>query len=181
MSILLLVAIAIGCGGAAPPATPPAERRDTAPAPERRDRLLITTDRTHYELKEGAHGPEVVITATLHAPDDVELYLANCNGIFGTGLQKRHEGEWVHAWSQGMSACRSAPIIIKRGEKKTTTIVASWGHASSNPVHLQGGTYRVGWHGLYTRWDRATDRLGEEVPLEQRFSAPFTIASPPVK
>lgn len=134
-------------------------------------------------MLEGPFGPQTVITTTLTAPRDQQLYIANCNAAVSTGLQQRTESGWKDVWSPAMNACLSPPIIIQPLRSHTTTITPlSGAHASvssvANEMRIDGGTYRVVWYGVYTSFDMNKQPWGEELPLEQRASAPITISSP---
>jgi hypothetical protein len=181
-AVALLVLFACKPAETPPPAQPAETTTPPSPAPPAQN-FAVSTDRNSYQMIEGPYGPEVTITTTIRAPRDKRVYITNCNGAIGTGLQRLVGGKWEYAWAQEMNACLSAPIIIEPGQEKTTTILAASGEhaavdARRNSSRIEGGTYRVGWHGLYTSWDLNKRPWGEELPLEQRVSAPFTIAPP---
>jgi hypothetical protein len=134
-------------------------------------------------MVEGAYGPETTITTTFTNSTGRPLYLVNCNGSFSTGLQQKENERWIDVWAPEMNACLSPPIVIQPGEHRSTTIVpASGAHAAvssrDNSTRINGGTYRVAWHGLYTSFDMNAHPWGEELPLEQRVSAAIIIDPP---
>ena len=178
---LLILALAIGCGY---PENPPPTPR-TAAANKVEASAPVETDRDAYSMQEGPFGPEVVIETTFRAPADQDVFLANCNGAFTTGLQQRVGDEWIQAWTAEINGCASSPIVIPAGEALTTTITAASGaHAAvdsrNNSTRIDGGTYRVVWHGLHTSLDAGRPfSYGDELPLDKRVSRPFTIQPPP--
>ena len=180
------VALLALCACKPPDPPPPAQPEEVTTKPSTAapgQTFAVSTDRNSYRMVEGPFGPEVTITTTIRAPRDKRVYVTNCNGAIGTGLERLDDGKWEYAWAQEMNACLSAPIIIEAGQAKTTTILAASGEhaavdARRNSSRIEGGTYRVGWHGLYTSWNPNARPWGEELPVEQRVSAPFTIAPP---
>lgn len=162
---------------AAPPAPKPARVVSNAP---------VQTDRTHYKMQEGPYGPEAVIETTFTAPADQDVYIVNCNGQHGLGLQRRNGEQWETAWVISMNACMSMPIIVRAGQKYSGTIVAASGadaavSSRATERDVPSGTYRVVWHGLVTPFDISKGPIGADLPIEQRVSDPIFIeAAPPL-
>jgi hypothetical protein len=176
--LLLLAACTQPPAAPVPPTTPkapaPAARAPEAPpAP-------ITTDQSLYRFAAGQFGPEVAIVSTFTAPADRDVYLSNCNGVIGPGLQRQVDGTWQSAWVVSMNACHSAPIRVPAGGRHSATLLIRPGAGAvvgSASDELPPGTYRVVWYGVYKTVNPAPPPFGEELPLEQRVSAPFTIAA----
>ncbi|HEU5163819.1 MAG TPA: hypothetical protein VFV54_11770 [Thermoanaerobaculia bacterium] len=178
---LLVLAIALGCAREieAPPAAPPgpAEARATVSA------APVRTDKPRYAMEEGPFGPETKIVMTFRNPTAAPVYIVNCNGAMSYGLQERIDGTWTDVWSVETNACLSEPIVVPAGGMLTETAVAASGaHAAvesrENGTRIDGGTYRAVWHGVYTSFDMRARPWGEELPIEQRASAPFVIDPP---
>jgi hypothetical protein len=155
----------------------------TTPAPVTNDAAPVRTDRSSYVLTDAGRGPETTIVATLRAPEDRAVYIANCNGASGVGLQRKVGDEWVPAWVIAMNACLSEPIVLPPGAEHTASIFVhehSGGvlHPRANRM-IESGTYRVVWTGVLTEYDPDAEGFGPELPLEQRVSAPITIEVPP--
>jgi hypothetical protein len=155
----------------------PAVKAPSAPA------APIRTDRSSYILKNGPHGPEATIVATLRAPADQALYIVNCNGQSSATLQRKVGDAWEYAWVITMNACLSPPIVVPPGGEHTARIHL---HEHSGSVTdprrgrmIESGTYRVVWTGVLTSFDANAREFGPELPLEQRVSAPITIEVPP--
>jgi hypothetical protein len=143
----------------------------------------VRTDRSSYVLTDAGRGPETTIIATLRAPDDRAVYIVNCNGASGVGLQRKVGDEWVPAWVIAMNACLSEPIVLPPRAEHTASIYV---HENSGGVlhpraerMIESGTYRVVWTGVLTEYDPNAEGFGPELPLEQRVSAPITIEVPP--
>ena len=68
----------------------------------------IRTQQESYTYRLGQFGEEVVIEGQFTAPADV--YIVNCNGAIGWGLQRKVDGRWVDAWIVATDACLSAPL-----------------------------------------------------------------------
>ena len=129
------------------------------PAPAPLIHAPVRTDRPRYELRDGPHGPETTIVATFTAPADRPAYLANCNGAITLGLQRPERGTWVDAWIAEINGCASTPIVISAGSSYTSPMT---------PYRIPAGTYRAVFFNMH-------QASGEELPLEQRVSAPFRI------
>ena len=81
-----------------------------------------------------------------------------------------------------MNGCSSGPIEIPtEGERTESMTVASRAQAADESRRtgtlIETGTYRAVWYGVLTTFDPKTSR-GDELPLEQRVSAPFEIDNP---
>ena len=175
--ILLIVLLA--CTKPEPP-PPPTELKPAPPVVQ----LPVRTDRARYVMGEGPFGPETKIVTTFTAPKDKPLYLMNCNGQFSIGLQRLEGERWVYAWSVEMNACLSEPIVIPAGGTRAGSMTVASGvdalvSSRRTERKVGAGTYRAAWHGLYTSFDVKARPWGEELPLEQRVSAPFTIEEAP--
>jgi len=139
----------------------------------------LRTDRDRYVLRPGDIGPEAVIVATFTNPTDAPLYIVNCNGAIGWGLQ-RLVGEWVEDWIVAMNACLSEPLVVAAGGSRTDTLYFRPDGGGSPPSGVsrdpvEEGTYRVVLYGVLTSFDPDARPMGKEVPVEQRVSQPFTI------
>lgn len=180
---LVALTIAVACRREELP-VPPVQRRAPEP-PAVVKRAPVTTDRQRYALQDGAFGPETMIVSTYTAPATHDVYLLNCNGAFGVGLQRPVGDQWEHIWSPGMNACMSPPIVIRAGETHQSTVVVQSSvnaavSSRATEAKIDTGTYRVVWQGLLTSFDPNTPAYGPELPLEQRVSAPIFIqAAPP--
>jgi hypothetical protein len=164
------------------PATATAAASQPAPPSPAPPDAPIRTDRASYALTAGPQGLEATIVATLRAPADRPIYLLNCNGATGANLQRQTSEGWVYAWVIAMNACLSPPIVVPPGGERTTRIYV---HENSGAVldpadsrMIVSGTYRVVWTGVLTSFDPNAKGFGEELPLEQRVSAPFHIDVP---
>jgi hypothetical protein len=140
----------------------------------------ITTDRSLYRFVSGQFGPEITIVSTFTAPADRDVYLTNCNGAIAPGLQRQAGAIWQNAWMSAMNACHSEPIRVRAGSRHSATLLIRPGAGAvvggSHDDQLPPGTYRVVWYGVFTSSKPAPPHA-EELPLEQRVSAPFTIAA----
>ena len=172
----------IACKEPAKPTPPPPAPKAQAPLPD----APVRTDRTRYVLAEGPFGPETTIVTTFRAPADRRVYLVNCNGAFALGLQRLDGDRWVDAWGAEMNACLSAPIVIPAGRQHSGTMTVASGadavvSGRRTERRIVSGTYRAVWYGVLTSFDFKRRPFGDELPLEQRSSAPFVIeaAAPP--
>lgn len=178
----IALALLLGaCKSEAPPVqVPPPERPAVAV-----QRAPVETDRPRYVMQEGPFGPETTIVSTYTAPSNQDVYLINCNGAFAVGLQRPKGDQWEHVWAPGMNACMSAPIVIRAGESRQSTIVVDSGadaavSSRQSETKIGTGTYRVIWHGLLGSYDANASPPGTDLPVEQRVSAPIVIeAAPP--
>ncbi len=145
----------------------------------------IRTDRERYVFRYGFFGPEITIVSTFRAPKERPLYVVNCNGAMSYGLQRLVDGKWINAWGAVTNACLSEPIVIAAGSERTEPIILRPGvgaviYPREDRKLIEAGTYRVVWHGVLTSFDFNARPFGDELPLEQRASAPFLVeAAPP--
>lgn len=138
----------------------------------------IRTQHESYTYRLGQFGEEVVIEGQFTAPADV--YIVNCNGAIGWGLQRKVDGRWVDAWIVATDACLSAPIVVKAGGVRSYShLLRTGGGGVVYPGKRQGvvdpGTYRIVWYGVLRSFDRDARPFGEELPLEARVSNEFFI------
>jgi hypothetical protein len=138
----------------------------------------IRTEREGFIYRAGQFGEEIVIGGRFTAPADV--YIVNCNGAIGWGLQRKVDERWVDAWIVATDACLSAPIAIRKGSVHPYShLVRGGGGAVVHPEKRQGvvdpGTYRIVWYGVLRSFDRDARPFGEEMPLEERVSNEFSI------
>jgi hypothetical protein len=148
----------------APPPAKPAPKPVEAP---------VLTDRTRYVLERGPYGPQATIVTTFKP--DRTVYVMNCNGAMTHGLQRLEGGRWVDAWIAEINGCFSTPIVIPAGGQHVATMTPV---SRAETWTIQPGTYRAVWHNVLTSFDAkaAPGRpMGEDLPLEQRVSAPFVI------
>ncbi|HET7711193.1 MAG TPA: hypothetical protein VFL80_04630 [Thermoanaerobaculia bacterium] len=170
-----LVAVTLGLISCA---APEVRTPDEARAP-------IVTDKTRYRFEHDVCGPETTIISTFHAPRDRKVYVLHCNQAISTGLQRLVDGKWVNSWGAERDACLSAPIVLSPGEAESEPITLRRGAGATlyppgDRVRLlEPGTYRVVWYGVLLSVEDNLRTLGEELPLEQRVSAPFAIDAPP--
>jgi hypothetical protein len=81
------------------------------------------------------------------------------------------------------NACFSAPIVLAPGRRHTATVtVASRADAAIESrrtnVSIPTGTYRAAWFGVLTSYDKTRPTAQhDELPLEQRVSAPFDVVN----
>lgn len=141
--------------------TPPA----SAPA------APIVTDRERYQLRPGPYGPQTTIVTTFTAPADKPVSLLNCNGAMSVGMQRLEGNAWTRGWIGEINGCHSQPIVVPAGGTHTVTMTP----VDRSHMPVPPGTYRAIWYGVLTSYDNEQHRAGEELPLEQRVSAPFTI------
>ncbi len=124
----------------------------------------ITTDRAQYALS-----GDMAIRSTF--TPDRDVYLVNCNGAFGSGLQRFDRGRWEDAWVAASDACYSQPIFVRKGGTHSGLLEVRRGAgAVVGGARLHPGTYRVVWYGVIL-----TPNGTEDLPLELRVSAPFEI------
>lgn len=164
-------------------APPPAATKKPAPPPPKPPEGPVRTDSARYVFRYGFFGPEITIVTTMHAKDKA-LYVTNCNGAMSNGLERRVGDAWVAAWGAVTNSCLSEPIVIPAGGQRTEPIVLRPGagaviYPREARQLIEPGTYRVVWHGVYTSYDPNARPFGDEVPLEQRASAPFVVEGPP--
>jgi hypothetical protein len=104
--------------------------------------------------------------------------LTNCNGAQPMGLQRLVGNDWVNAWVAALNACFSAPIEVPPGGRHSATLTIRPGAGAvtypRGQESIESGTYRVAWFGVLRSYD-PNKRPEDELPLEQRVSAPFTI------
>src|SRR5688572_11062981 len=148
------------------------------PAPKA-THAAIRTDQSRYAFRYGSFGPEVIFVTTFQ-PKDQTAYVINCNGAISTGLQRLVDGAWVDAWGAATNGCLSQPIVIAPGEQHTDTITIVPGagaviYPRDNRELIEPGSYRATWHNVLTSFDINARPFGEDMPLEQRVSAPFVI------
>ncbi|HEX8255488.1 MAG TPA: hypothetical protein VF846_20275 [Thermoanaerobaculia bacterium] len=177
MTARATIALLLTLAGCAEPARhePKAQPAPAAPA------APIVTDRTRYLFTDGQFGREVTIISTLTAPPDRDIYLVNCNGAFTTGLQRQVAGKWENAWVASTNACFSQPIKVVAGARHTGTLIIRRGSGAvvngrATDEALPPGTYRVIWHNVLTSYDPNDLTSRNELPIEQRVSAPIVLA-----
>jgi hypothetical protein len=135
------------------PSAPSAPSRPSAP---------IRTDRDSYVMRNAT----LTITHTFTAPR--EAHITNCNGAQPMGLQRNVEGQWVNAFVAAINGCASAPVVLQPGQQRTAQLFMAPGAGAV--VHpMATGAYRVVWFGVV-----GSD--GNELPIDERVSAPITIA-----
>ena len=161
--VALTVTALLALGGCAPadePVAPPVDASPPidAPAPQ--------GPASFVSLATPPAGNDLVFR--IAAPPDRPLFLENCNGAIGWGLEHADGGERP-AWVVEMNGCHSAPIEIAAGavrEFRETLVIRP--HDDLRP-----GAYRVAVYGLYFVHDARDHAAGVEVPLAQRLSPPF--------
>ena len=162
--LLLLILTACTERVASPPPAKPAPKPVEAP---------VLTEHARYVLQPGPYGPQTTIVTTFRPAHTV--YVMNCNGAMTHGLQRLEDGAWVNAWIAEINGCFSPPIVIPAGGQLVATMTPV---SRPETWTIEPGTYRAVWHNVYTSFDTkapAGRPLGEELPLEQRVSAPFVI------
>lgn len=175
-SILFALGFAIlGCRAAGEPPAVAVDEPPAAPVD-----APIQVDRTQYAFENGPYGPEIRIAATFTAPADQTVYLVNCNGAITTGLQRLVGDRWIDAWIATTNSCLSPPIEIPPRGVRTEKIVVAPGPViyPANATQLESGTYRAVFHNALTSFDPNARPFGPDLPLEERVSAPFTVAAP---
>ncbi|HVE70865.1 MAG TPA: hypothetical protein VNI54_05810 [Thermoanaerobaculia bacterium] len=158
--LIALVLIAAAC--AQPPAPAPVETKVEGP------RAPIRTDRESYAMRD----VRLTIVATYTAPR--AAYITNCNGAQPMGLQRFVNGQWVNAWVAALNGCFSEPIALQPGGQHTATLTILPG-AGAITHPLETGLYRVAWYGVLASYDPRKPPHTDELPLEDRVSAPFRI------
>lgn len=138
----------------------------------------IRTGQESYTYRPGPFGEEIVIEGRFTAPADV--YILNCNGAIGWGLQRQVDARWVDAWIVATDACLSAPIMVRAGSVHSYShLLRTGGGGVVYPEKRQGvvdpGTYRIVWYGVLRSFDRDARPFGEELPLGMRVSNEFVI------
>lgn len=182
--MLAIVAALMACTQADSP--PPPAARVEQPSPPV-VRMPVETDASRYVLREGPFAPETTIVTTFTAPADRAVYLMNCNGIWPMVLQRQVGNTWTDVWPVTMAVCLSPPVVIPAGQRRSAPLTVTSGadavvSSRRTEIKIERGMYRVVWHGVRTSYDpNATPQYGEELPLEQRVSAPFhlEVAPPP--
>ncbi|HEX6177488.1 MAG TPA: hypothetical protein VF057_03960 [Thermoanaerobaculia bacterium] len=144
----------------------------------------IRTDRSRYAFRYGFYGPELSIVTTFKAPKDQTAYVMNCNGAMSTGLQRLVDGQWVNAWGAVTNGCLSEPIVVAPGAERTETIGIIPGagaviYPRDDRELIEPGTYRASWNNVLTSFDIDARPFGDDLPLEQRVSAPFVVDPAP--
>jgi len=80
-------------------------------------------------------------------------------------------------------SCLSPPIVIPGGQQYHHKLQLFAGYPAGN-VYPRfetpgiNGQYRLVWHYVLSSFDGRTYPFGEELPLEQRLSKPFTLTAP---
>jgi len=142
-------------------------------APMQTDTLLYTI-RLNGSLYETTTPIRYVYTN----PTSATLYVeATCGGYAPPSLEKFEGGTWVFAWGAAVGACKGPSITIAAGQSHNDSLSVGGGAPSSNvfPKFLVKdipGIYRLVWDGV------AATPGGAEIPLEQRVSNRFVLASP---
>lgn len=160
---------------------PDEPRESSVVEPVAAEQFPIETDRTSYLPGDGEFGPEVTILARYTSTDPAPVYIVNCNGAIGHGLQIKVGEQWVNAWLTAINSCLSGPIVLNPGDEHRDTMVVRPGagvvvYPRDRGDRLHDGTYRVVWYGVLSTYEPAAGSLGTELPLERRVSAPFTIS-----
>ena len=143
----------------------------------------IQTDATGYQLEAGSTGYAATIAFLFTNPRQAPVYVVNCGGTAPPALEKFVDGAWVRAWSPIVPLCLSPPIVIAAGEDYHGRLQLFAGYPTSN-VYPQfdtpqiSGEYRLVWSGVLTSYDDRVYPFGEQLPLEQRVSDPFTLTTP---
>ena len=154
------------------------------PAPEIAKQSPVVTDRARYVLTSGPYGPQATIVATFRAPAERAVYLINCNGATTPGLQRREGERWVNAWVAETNGCFASPIVVAAGTTHTETMTVVSRAEAPDPAQRTGmritsGTYRVVLHNVLASFNPAAPQApAEELPIEERVSAPITIEAP---
>jgi hypothetical protein len=146
--------------------------------------IEFRTDQARYTLSQDSAGLAVNIPFTYVNQIGRTIYVANCNQIEQITLEKRAASEqWIPAWSGIYPLCLSPPLVIPHGSTRSGVMDVSAGAPGSN-LHPQfqvsefEGTYRLVWHDLYWSYDPNRRPFGEELPMELRVSADFTLEAP---
>jgi len=164
----LLLAASPGCR------EPLAPRSGTAP---------IQTDAAVYQLEAGSTGYAATIEFVFTNPRQAAVYVVNCGGIAPPGLEKSVHGAWIRAWSAIVPQCLSPPIVIAAGQEYHGKLNLLAGYPTNNVYpkfdtpHI-AGEYRLVWYGVFSSYDHRAYPFGEELPLEERISDPFTLRAP---
>jgi hypothetical protein len=183
MLALLLAATAASCA--------PRDAARDRPGPDStatRSTAPIVTDRDRYVLEPRTIGTVdakvTSVVTTFTAPPDSTIYIMNCNGQVGWGLQRQENGEWVNAWLTTMNACLSEPIVVPAGTAWVDTMAIDsrtdipQGHTTVTHG-IPPGSYRLVLHGALTSFDMDSAGLGRQLSIERRISEPFEIVGGP--
>ena len=143
----------------------------------------IRTDAVEYKLQAGPTGYTATIDFVFTNPRQASVYIVNCNGIAPPTLEKFVHGAWVRAWSGIVPECLSPPIVISGGGQYHRALHVFAGYPATNSYpkfETPGidGEYRMVWTYVLGSFDVQTYPFGEQLPLEQRISNPFTLAAP---
>ena len=183
LSAALSTILFLACAAPETPLPPSAEAPVPAASTPTPASAPISTDRTRYVMDEGPFGPETTIATRFKAPPDTTVYIVNCNGAFSPGLQRLVDETWVDVWAAEVNGCLSIPIVVPPGGTHEGTMTVDSGadarvDSRKSERGIGSGTYRAVWYGLYTSFDGNARPFGEELPVEQRVSAPFEIEGP---
>jgi hypothetical protein len=168
LSLWLLLAASPGCREASAP------RGGAAP---------IHTDAAAYQLEAGSTGYAATIAFVFTNPRQASVYVVNCGGTAPPGLEKFVDGAWIRAWSAIVPLCLSPPIVIAAGQDYHGQLRLFAGYPTNNAypkfdTRQISGEYRLVWYGVLTSYDDRAYPFGEQLPLEQRVSEPFTLTAP---
>lgn len=163
---VLLLALLLACGTPSEPSEPSDQ--------------LIRTDHAVYELRSTEYGLEVEIPFTFENRTGRTVYVVNCHEHTTRLLEKRVDGEWVHAWAGAVPLCLSSPIVIAPEATYRDTLQVFAGNPSNNmfpkfEVQEASGTYRLVWYGVLRNYDHDRQGFGDPVPLAQRISNTFQL------
>ena len=100
------------------------------------------------------------------------IFLSNCLGGFGHGLEMQHAGEWNAVWDSVTCLMTSPDIVIQPDEVYADTVLALISPDDLVPPPNASTQFRIVWHVGHFAGG------GGPLPLEERVSNPFTLALP---
>lgn len=176
MSTITVVALH-GCRTAVGPAEASSETaltRDASP--------LFQTDSLGYTLRNGSLGYEASVTVIYTNRTASPTSFVNCDGGTNYTFEKLVSGQWAFAWSPGIAACLSPPIVVLPGATHTFILSVFGGYpdcrcAPQFAVTDISGVYRAVWGSGFNADDGSGGMTGGPVPLEARISNRFTLTA----
>ena len=149
-----------------PPAVPaPAAPEPAIPTPA--EPTVLDASKSHVWFVAAPTGPDLEFVIV--AGPDRPLFLDNCGGAIGWGLERERAGKWEFVWGPPIPECHSAPIEIAPGQH------LSFRRRLDIPADeaIPAGRYRLAVNGLYRSHDSVDHSRSVPVPDDMRGTTTF--------
>ncbi len=138
---------------------------------------LFQSDSLRYTLRPTGDGYAARMHFTFTNRTGATVYVVNCLGMTGMGLQKLIDGGWRTVWTPILLQCETPPITVSPGETWERPLGFTAGCVGGR-VYPQlsipdvAGTYRAIWPDALSSYLEATG-FGDVLPEASRVSNRF--------